>query len=55
MPYTLTKVGTGYKVQKKGTTKTYSKKAMPYLKARAQLISLNIADSKLNKKSRTNR
>jgi hypothetical protein len=52
MPYTLTKVGTGYKVQKKGSTKTYSKKAMPYTRAKAQLIALTIAETKPKTKVR---
>lgn len=50
MPYTLKKVGTGYKVQKKGSTKTYSKNPMPYVKARSQLVALYIADRKGKKK-----
>jgi hypothetical protein len=40
MPYSLVKVGTGYKVKSILTGKLHSKKALPKHKAKAQLRAL---------------
>lgn len=53
MPYELRKVKGGWKVGKKGSSKTYSKKAMTKEKAKAQMSALYANESfeiRLNKK-----
>jgi hypothetical protein len=46
MPYTIKKVGGGYKVAKKGTSKTYSQKPMPKAKAVAQMRAMYANEKK---------
>jgi hypothetical protein len=43
MPYKIKKEGSGYKVQKTGTKKTYSKKPMTLKKAKAQMRVLGMS------------
>jgi hypothetical protein len=46
MPYNVVKSGKGFKVQKKGTTKTYSKKPMTKKKAQAQMRAMGMSKKK---------
>ena len=43
MPYKLKKMGSGYKVCKKNSTKCFSKKPLPRKRALKQLAALHIA------------
>jgi hypothetical protein len=42
MPYKLKKIGSGYKVCKKNSTKCFSKKSLPKKRALKQLAALHI-------------
>ena len=46
MPYEIKKVGTGFKVFKKGTSKALSKEPMSKAKAEAQMKAVEISESK---------
>lgn len=50
MPYTIVKRGTGYKVQKKGSKKVFSKKPMPKARAERQMRAI-LANEKINKRA----
>jgi len=49
MPYDVVKSGAGYKVAKKGTKKTYSKKPMSKAKAMAQMRAIGMSEAKKKK------
>ena len=50
MPYHIKKVGTGFKVFKKGTSKALSKEPMSKAKAEAQMKAVEISESKAKPK-----
>lgn len=50
MPYKIAKVGSGYKVQKKGSTKTFSKKPLPKAKALSQMRAIILSEARQKKK-----
>ena len=52
MPYTIKKVTGGYKVQKKGTSKTFSKKPLPLARAKAQIRAIAINEKLIKRKSK---
>jgi len=50
MPYQVKRTGTGFKVFKKGTTKTFSKKPLTKTKANSQMKALYAAEGRMKKK-----
>lgn len=46
MPYQIKKVGQGYKVQKKGSTKTFSKRPLLLARAKAQMLAIELSEAK---------
>lgn len=44
MPYVIKKVGKGYKVQKAGSSTTYSKKPLSLERAKAQLAAIMMSE-----------
>ena len=52
MPYTIKKVGTGFKVFKKGTSKSFSKKPLTKKKAESQLRAIGMNEKTLKRSSK---
>lgn len=50
MPYQIKQVSGGFKVQKKGTSKTFSKKALTKAKALAQMRAIILSEARQKKK-----
>jgi hypothetical protein len=50
MPYEVKPVGKGYKVFKKGTTKSFSNKALTKTRAIAQMRAIAISEARQRKK-----
>jgi hypothetical protein len=49
MPYSIQKSGTGFKVYKKGTSKSFSKKPLTKKRAKAQMAAIGISEAKKKK------